>query len=975
MIDKQLFEKNHRKWAEQNPFGAVFISQDQGAGLELHSTPQQINLLDRQTHQLFYSDQIEMEMQQWIASINLNRVEVLYVYGLGLGYSYSLIKDWLHLKPNHRLIYLEDDPRVISFFLQTPFSEELLDDRQVRLYYWDWTVDNVSMVVNYLSNALLLQEYLFTSLPYYQLNKPIKFQEIQKIIGYAAELKNHWYREYLSYGAGFLTNFFQNSLQLHEAYFANSLYGKFEDVPAIICGAGPSLSKQIPLLKKLGNRCLLFAGGTAMNALNAHDLLPHFGVGVDPNIYQYTRIIANKAFETPFLYRNRLNSKAFNYVSGPKFYIHGSGGYRLSEWLEQELSVPESHHVDEGFNVINLSVSLALALGCRTIIFVGVDLAYTQGLSYSDKMFQHALREGPHDFQTKTATEELIERVDVHGNVILTLWKWVNESNWFTDIARKHPNVEFINATEGGIGFTGIPNQTLADSVQKYFQKEFDIAGRIHLEKIADQKPTIHRADLINVLQNFCDSLARCESILLAMRSKLTHRLQDVTTGQVNSELLSKVVKLEKDLKNETAYTYLLSTFDDSIGPALEHRFSGDFEKLESEKEKQSRQIRIEFKKNTYLWECTVYALSLLRELIDEQEDEPISDDDVFNKALTRELAEKNTTQSSTDVYLFENGHLLIQDEELNLKIDEVFQPKAVQDDFKHQFYLGNDLVGPSRFYLKGHLISETWFYKGLKQGKSRFFYKDGKKESILKYRDDLLEGVQEFYYKDGTLRSYLEYSQGKLHGKIWLFYPNGAVRREIHFKEGKRHGSERYWSKKGHLLIEAEYREDKPIGVAREWYENGKMAKEVTYNAQERSIQIKRWDEAGVEVETEKLFPPDYFDLVSIHTNALTDSLDNLYQQFSKFVPTALEMGLNEKEYQEYRSQLKEVEGQVSHLKHLQEAMNLESEAGREPLWKSSSARREMEHLLKDLLKQMSGNISYMQEILRKKFNKNDSP
>jgi len=105
-----------------------------------------------------------------------------------------------------------------------------------------------------------------------------------------------------------------------------------------------------------------------------------------------------------------------------------------------------------------------------------------------------------------------------------------------------------------------------------------------------------------------------------------------------------------------------------------------------------------------------------------------------------------------------------------------------------------------------------------------------------------------------------------------------------------------------------------------------------------------------------------------------LTDSLDNLYQQFSKFVPAAVEMGLNAEEYQEYQTQLKEVESQVSHLKHLQEAMNLESVAGREPLWKSSSARREMEHLLKDLLKQMSGNISYMQEILRKKFNKNDA-
>ena len=57
--------------------------------------------------------------------------------------------------------------------------------------------------------------------------------------------------EYLTGQRGFLSNFYLNLYYLPDSKKGNDLYGKFQGIPAIICGAGPSLQKNIHLLKEL----------------------------------------------------------------------------------------------------------------------------------------------------------------------------------------------------------------------------------------------------------------------------------------------------------------------------------------------------------------------------------------------------------------------------------------------------------------------------------------------------------------------------------------------------------------------------------------------------------------------------------------------------------------------------------------------------------------------------------------------------
>ena len=128
-------------------------------------------------------------------------------------------------------------------------------------------------------------------------------------------------------------------LQLPHAYNGNGLFECFKDVPAIICGAGPSLDKNIDLLARLKDKALIFAGSTALNALIGKKILPHFGAAIDPHIHQYSRVAAAEPFPYPFFYRNRLYHEALLAISGPRLYLTGDGGYATGNWFEKMLDI------------------------------------------------------------------------------------------------------------------------------------------------------------------------------------------------------------------------------------------------------------------------------------------------------------------------------------------------------------------------------------------------------------------------------------------------------------------------------------------------------------------------------------------------------------------------------------------------------------------------------------------------------------
>jgi antitoxin component YwqK of YwqJK toxin-antitoxin module len=960
----ELFDQNCERWS--------LFHREQAKALPKIASPKvvmQNNANGMANLKTFVSDQEyfyhsqdnpEEEAKQWFQSLELRGIQILFIYGVGLGYIYDYAKNWLREDEGRFLVFLDDDLEVIYHLLHTSRGSEILNDKQVWLAF----LDQGGTILNVLVANFVMKPYkLIESKLYGQIRQQV-FNELKSKISFYMNLKMATTMEYSGYGRSFFTNFFHNLLRLPQATLGPHLFGKFNGVPAIICGAGPSLAKNLPLLTTLRDRALIFAGGTAINALNTGGLLPHFGVGIDPNPAQFTRLIMNNAFETPYFYRNRLFYQGLKLVHGKHLYINGNAGYKISDWFEEKLGIKQPTDIEEGCNVVNFSLSIAHEMGCDPIILVGVDLAYTNEKSYAPGILNHPIHNRKEYFGTKSAEEDVIVRLDISGQPTFTLWKWVAESLWFTNFSRLHRKKTFINSTEGGIGFASIPNIPLMEVADIYLNQQFDFEGMVHQFIGQSEMPSQVDKKRIEVLmREFLQSLERCETLCHTIQKDFeeTERKlrSDIEAPPLSEEGLQALAQLE----TESAYTHLLEVFSQNF-LQLHHR---EQEKLKFEMAQLGvKQIEI---KKAQLNGARYASLRITA--------------NVNKKILEIVLLEETELQmvsEEKEKYSFENGVIQLLDPELGLNLQEPFTPNPETDILRQydtngqllseQFYKEGKLHGPSSYFSsQGTLLSRHWFIHGKREGKACFYTPEGNLVSIQTYRDGLLDGNQKSFYPTGNLKSLLQYKSGQLHGDVYLYYPDGALKRELHFEEGKRHGFERLWNEVGLLTIEAEFEQDKPKGIARQWYANGNLALETFYDEESQSYVVREWDESGFPSLTEKRVTGDYFDQVALQTSKLTDALNEVLSQVDTLVPLVDAMTPEQPEASPVQKEVEGIKKEFENLKRISRELIRESGYGatqeEELFWKGPTARREVEQKVQDMAQEMSKDINAIQNSL----------
>lgn len=960
MTEASLFSENLDRWSLFCPNEAEFLRK-YGYQRPLEGKT------EKGETTLYHDADPQEEAKQWFNQLDLRNITVLFVYGVGSGYYYDAAKAWLQ-NPNHFLIFLEDDLEVIYRLFETQRGKDILYDKQVRLRFFT-RFDMMDQVWVSLSETFVLKEYRVSSLKYYATQNSDILEQIKVAFSFWFSMNRMIHSEFSRYGQHFFTNFYQNFLFLPQAYSANGLFGKFSGIPAIICGAGPSLSKNLEVLKRLKNQALIFAGGSAMNAVNFEGFTPHFGAGVDPNPAQMTRLIMNTAYEVPFFYRSRMNHEALSLVQGPHLYVTGSGGYKISKWLETKLGIA-GKDVDEGLNVINFSLSLAFALGCNPIIFVGLDLAYSDGLSYHEGVISHPTHDRRRDFLTKTTGDELLLKPDIYGNPVNTLWKWISESLWFGKFSREHPDILFINATEGGIGMPGIPAKPLLE-VEKYLlQRKSDFVIRVHGEIQNNAMPETVTLEKIHLLiDEMFSSLEKAESYCKQLESLSDQLAKRVEKGNEAPENLmtSEMQEIYDSLMQELSYKYILKDLDDSFKPSLNlshQQLAYDF--FISSNESAARKILLMAERFKFLRNAAFMNQALINLYVKKKHS---------NVSLNEKIAQQSQDNSLN--YSYENGMLTIVDPELKINIVEKTSQKATvetifypnQNKKFEQNLLNGELHGPVTYYkMDGTILAQSWYVHGKQQGKAWFYYYSGELYSLLSFRDGTSEGIQYYYYLDGSIRTSISYSNGELDGVVQLFYPNHKMKREQHFVKGKLHGIERMWNDSGLLILEAEYKMGKPINKARTWHNNGQLSLEIEYDEHANSISVTHWTQDGKLIEEASEPKQDYYDTIAKQSQILTQSLEKVLKGLSNLAPI-LFPEIQERE--KLQEELHHLEKKILYLEKMHNEMLeqtiLKPETVKEPIWKTPTVQTSIQKYLEETTTKLKKDIENIQRIVAK--------
>ncbi|MCB1134808.1 MAG: motility associated factor glycosyltransferase family protein, partial [Chlamydiia bacterium] len=579
------------------------------------------------------------EAEEWFSSLKLNKeVNVLFVYGVGLGYYFDAAKAWLDESIGHYLVFIEDDIEVMYRLMQTEKGSEILDHKQTQLHFLSGWGDADAMF-QWLAWFFVLTCPEVSALQSYQRSKPEVFAELGSRIMHDSVFTDSIAAEYMRFGRSFFRNFYRNMLSLEHSFSGNALFDKFHNIPAIICGAGPSLNKNGELLASLGSRALIFAGGSSLNALSSRGMLPHFGAGIDPNPAQYERLINNYAYEVPFFYRNRMYWDAFRTIHGPRLYMTGAGGYDIAQWFDERLGI-EGDVIDEGHNVVNFSVEIARRLGCNPIVFVGMDLSYTNMQAYADGVVTDTTVQAKDIQETVSADMAAFPRPDIYGNPVYTLWKWINESQWISDYAKEHKATQFINATEGGLGFEGVANMTLAEVKDQFLGFEFDLPALVHTEIQNATLPHVTTEKVLEGMQVLRQSLQRVVELSEGLIEE-AHDLQDrIKRHHSVPENLQtgRGALFEEDLSEEPAYTKAIALCAQVCNKVLARRlFQIRYDKaFKNEQERNLERIKVNIEKYNFIKGAALLNLSVMEEAVQEHADRGYPIGDFLQKALEK---------------------------------------------------------------------------------------------------------------------------------------------------------------------------------------------------------------------------------------------------------------------------------------------------------------------------------------------------
>ncbi len=236
-----------------------------------------------------------------------------------------------------------------------------------------------------------------------------------------------------------------------------ALAGRFADVPAVVVGAGPSLDGQLTALAALAGRALIIATDTAWRPLVTAGIDPHLVVAIDPtpqNGCHLRDVPARRV--TWVMAEGSIDPEALEPLSG-RVGIFRVGEHHPWPWLAT-LGV-DRPVVRAWGSVLTSAFDFAISLGCGPIVFVGADLAYTEGRPYcrgtafEREWAGHAARgvSLATIWRQSLAARTLVTEPGLDGAPAVTAPHFLEFRNWIVARAQEAAPRTVCNASAAGI--------------------------------------------------------------------------------------------------------------------------------------------------------------------------------------------------------------------------------------------------------------------------------------------------------------------------------------------------------------------------------------------------------------------------------------------------------------------------------------------------------------------------------------------
>lgn len=331
------------------------------------------------------------------------------------------LESWVKAHDQRFAIFLEDNPSTVV--LNTPHPR----------------IRCVSLSEQNSETALqrLAWEFLYLPFSYENPDHPI----LQKMAAVQSEINFRAF-DFADQGLQLLHNFRKNLA--HPTSFAKDLYGKFKNAPAIVCGGGPSLATVAPELKRLQDKAIIIGCGAGVEALLKMGIKPHFAAHVDPApLHRFS------SADFPVFYQLRTDASVVTKYKGRHLLVSGTGNFALESWVQKKWGLESVF--DGGWTVGTFGASLAVLLGCSTVILAGIDLATSKGQLYAPGV------------KTTSTADHFLPMKNREGQSVSSRADWVMAAQWLDQFAVRHSDRRWGTISQKGLEIPSIPLVSLQE--------------------------------------------------------------------------------------------------------------------------------------------------------------------------------------------------------------------------------------------------------------------------------------------------------------------------------------------------------------------------------------------------------------------------------------------------------------------------------------------------------------------------------
>lgn len=505
-----------------------------------------VNLDDRSIYLHSKYNPIKEAQKYYKDYEKINYGSIIIMFGFGLSYYVQELYD--RIKTRGTIVIFEPDKEIFDIVMKNIDICDILENEDIFITFeidklFVFGVDNC----DYKLESIQVYKEIYLE-QYKEFMKKIKMtlNNIRMNSSTIYFFKSIWIRSN-----------FSNFKYILKSYQLFDFKNMFNNKPIIVVGAGPSLNKNVHLLKELKGKICIISAFSAAKVLEKEGIVPDFITTIDSLQYGITDFEAN----IPLICTKHCNRELLEKHKANKIFSINS-----NEFLKSILENIKEDNVFPGTTVTYFCSTIASYFGASEIILIGQDFSWTKEDTHAKGSVHNKNLYGYKEYHHYNMPVE-----DMYGNTVYTNKPFMKFKESFEEYVKILPeNIRLIQASEGGLKIEGAETRILRECIDIYCKNKFCDVEKIINDKFKENNTICNDEEKVfSKVRKIYDDLREMKKFTkeaVDLAKKILKNIKYSTSGfHKNNKFIKRLDEIDQKIKENKIMVSLIEPYMSDI--------------------------------------------------------------------------------------------------------------------------------------------------------------------------------------------------------------------------------------------------------------------------------------------------------------------------------------------------------------------------------------------------------------------------